>query len=308
MFRASQKPLQGEGFFCTSYPLVDWVVQGGWRQRLEVELPHGHAGIHSVVVEYTVYGYLLPGSSHHFLGDVAHRCTQERKKKPRHFMLRLLLQRRNLIFNFLYFEKPFTKDTKPNGCHSDDKNKDPQTNQTHDSFSFTHSCHVDLYKRKNKPFYGIMKTLSKFAIKRTRGELSDSCHTATWNFCEEHWLTQNVTFVNASAGRLRRVLLFWHRFSQKFLSHPSSQDTSHHRNYCCFTRTTVWLVLAGLLRAAESHKLLTPWHTLLYHWHTVHGQSLGNSIYYLGKTSQICLLWQYNKTPSLVLCKAFGIN
>lgn len=80
MFRASQKPLQGEGFFCTSYPLVDWVVQGGWRQRLEVELPHGHAGIHSVVVEYTVYCYVLPGSSHHFLGDVAHRCTQERKK------------------------------------------------------------------------------------------------------------------------------------------------------------------------------------------------------------------------------------
>lgn len=69
------------GFFCTSYPLVDWVVQGGWRQQLEVELPHGHAGIHSVVVEYTVYCYVLPGSSHHFLGDVAHRCTQERKKK-----------------------------------------------------------------------------------------------------------------------------------------------------------------------------------------------------------------------------------
>lgn len=129
MFRASQKPLQGE-FFCTSYPLVDWVVQGGWRQRLEVELPHGHAGIHSVVVEYTVYCYVLPRSSHHFLGDVAHRCTQERRKKPRHFMLRLLPQRRNLVFNFLYFEKPFTKDTKPNGCHSDDKNKDSNKSNT----------------------------------------------------------------------------------------------------------------------------------------------------------------------------------
>lgn len=87
MFRASQKPLQGEGFFCTSYPLVDWVVQGGWRQRLEVELPHGHAGIHSVVVEYTVYCYVLPGSSHHFLGDVAHRCTQERKKTTSFYVM-----------------------------------------------------------------------------------------------------------------------------------------------------------------------------------------------------------------------------
>lgn len=89
MFQASQKPLQGEGFFCTSYPLVDWVVLGGWKLGgLEVEIPHGHAGIHSVIVEYTVYCYVLPGSSHHFLGDVAHYCTQERKekKKTRHFM------------------------------------------------------------------------------------------------------------------------------------------------------------------------------------------------------------------------------
>lgn len=75
------------GFFCTSYPLVDWVVQGGWRQRLEVELPHGHAGIHSVVVEYTVYCYVLPGSSHHFLGDVGHRCTQERKKNTSFYVM-----------------------------------------------------------------------------------------------------------------------------------------------------------------------------------------------------------------------------
>lgn len=75
------------GFFCTSYPLVDWVVQGGWRQWLEVELPHGHAGIHSVVVEYTVYCYVLPGSSHHFLGDVAHRCTQERKKNTSFYVM-----------------------------------------------------------------------------------------------------------------------------------------------------------------------------------------------------------------------------
>lgn len=56
-----------------SYPLVDWVVLAAMKRLLEVEHPHGRAGIDAVVVEYTINCYVLPRSGHHFLRDVAHR-------------------------------------------------------------------------------------------------------------------------------------------------------------------------------------------------------------------------------------------
>lgn len=69
-----------EGFFFSSYPLVDWVVLAAMKPLLEVEHPHGRAGVDVVVVEHTIHCYILPRSCHHFLWDVTHRCAHTHTK------------------------------------------------------------------------------------------------------------------------------------------------------------------------------------------------------------------------------------
>lgn len=56
-------------------PLVDRVVLAAMERLLEVEHPHGRAGVDVVVVEHAVHRHVLPRSHHHLLGDVAHRCA-----------------------------------------------------------------------------------------------------------------------------------------------------------------------------------------------------------------------------------------
>ena len=69
-----------------SYPFVYGVVLAVMERLLEVEHPFGLAGVDAVVVEHTINGYVLPRSRHHFLRDVAHRCTHREKESWYGFM------------------------------------------------------------------------------------------------------------------------------------------------------------------------------------------------------------------------------
>lgn len=59
-----------------SYPLVDRVVLAVMKPLFEVEYPHGCAGVDVVVIEHTINCYVLPGSHHHFLRNVAYGWKQ----------------------------------------------------------------------------------------------------------------------------------------------------------------------------------------------------------------------------------------
>lgn len=56
------------------HPLVDGPVLAALVGLLDVELPHGRAGVELAVVEDAVDGDVLPGPHHHLLWDVAHGC------------------------------------------------------------------------------------------------------------------------------------------------------------------------------------------------------------------------------------------
>lgn len=58
----------------SAYPLVDGAVLAAVELLVEVEDPHGRAGVEAVVVEHAVNGHVLPRTYHHFLRDVAHLC------------------------------------------------------------------------------------------------------------------------------------------------------------------------------------------------------------------------------------------
>lgn len=55
------------------------MVLAAIERLLEVEHPHGRAGIDVVVVEHAIHCHVLPRSHHHLLRDVAHRCTHTNK-------------------------------------------------------------------------------------------------------------------------------------------------------------------------------------------------------------------------------------
>lgn len=56
------------------HPLVDGPVLAAVDRLLDVELPHGRAGVEVVVVEHAVDGDVLAGPHHHLLRDVADGC------------------------------------------------------------------------------------------------------------------------------------------------------------------------------------------------------------------------------------------
>lgn len=63
-----------------AYQLVDCVVLAAM-DLLEVEFPHGHAGVDVAVVEDAVNRDVLPRSHHHFLRNVAHGCGWNKRRR-----------------------------------------------------------------------------------------------------------------------------------------------------------------------------------------------------------------------------------